>query len=81
MYITFEIQNYNQFLDYSGENCKLNKKEDVYSGTKLKSLYFYFGMLLILGFVIGSLIIRHLIQKSMKNEYYRKSEQDLNSQT
>lgn len=52
----------------------MSLKNNLQSGTRVKDLIVYFGGVFLLGFIFGSFGVRHFIQKSMKTEYYRKSE-------
>ena len=52
----------------------MNLKNNLTSGTLVKNLLVYFGGVFLFGFIMGSFGVRYFIQKSMKSEYYRKSE-------
>lgn len=61
-------------LGYTNTICNLSLKNNLQQGTRVKDLMVYFGGVFLLGFIFGSFGVRHFIQKSMKNEYYRQSD-------
>jgi len=57
--------------EYTGFDCSISVEEDINAGTPLHKALYYFYLAAFIGFVVGLIVVKHLIEKNKEREYMR----------